>query len=250
MPPGADEVGKTLKGESMKTYGYGRASTDGQTITIDAQQEKVKAYCLAKGLLFSGFIDDPATSSRKPLVEREGGKRLVELIRKGEVKAVVVAKLDRAWRSVVECLTVMDEWCKIGVAVHILDLGVDTSTPQGRFFLTVLAAFAEMERSLISERTSTALQHAQANGKIVSSSCPYGYMPDANGPRHPVSGKYTKMIKQEKEQAIILEIEKMHEIGLKATEISKELNTTGYRQRNGKTWIRQSVEKLISKMQP
>jgi DNA invertase Pin-like site-specific DNA recombinase len=67
-------------------------------------------------------------------------------------------------RDAEDALKVTREWDERGVALHLLDLRVDTASPVGRVFLTLLAAFAEWERSMISERISIAMQHLLARG--------------------------------------------------------------------------------------
>ncbi|MGH7459665.1 MAG: recombinase family protein [Pseudomonas sp.] len=69
--------------------------------------------------------------------------------------------------STIDCQGTTKAWDRAGVALHLIDLGgqaLDTSSAMGRFFLTVMAGAAELERGLIRERTSTALQHKKANG--------------------------------------------------------------------------------------
>lgn len=231
----------------MDVYGYARASTDKQTLTIEAQEEKIRSYCKAKDLALAGFFTDADTTSRIPLKDRKCGQELITGIKEGKVKAVVFAKLDRAFRNVVECLSMLDDWMNLGVSVHIMDLGVDTSTPQGRFFLTVVAAFAERERSLISERTSSAMKSAQSNGKRVSKHPPYGYEMDPNTEYDEKTGLYSGIRKQEKEQAIISDIASFHSEGLGYSEIARKLNERNSRQRNGKAWSRQMVWKILDK---
>lgn len=232
----------------MIVYGYVRASTDSQKLTIEAQEEKVKAYCLAKDLAMPSFFADQATTSDIPISEREQGKELCRLIDEGKVSDVVVTKLDRAFRNTIECLTILDAWGKKSVSSHILDIGVDTATPQGRFFLTVIAAAAEMEKSLISERTKTVMLNAQKNGKRVSYNVPYGFQPDKHGPINPISGLPSRLIESKKEQEILSVIKKLHDRKIGASEIADELNENGCKQRNGKPWLRQTIWKLISKM--
>lgn len=228
-------------------YGYGRASTDGQTLTIDAQREKVKAYCEFKGLNLVEFIEDPATSSRLPISEREGGRRLCNLVRDGKVQAIVVAKLDRAWRSSIECLTTVDEWDKHGTELHLLDIGISVNTPPGRLFLSIMAAVAEMERAMISERTSTALRHAQAHGKRVSSQPPYGWESDAGGPVSKKTGLPVKIRPCAKEKAILAEMVRIKGEGMTPAQIAAALNKAGTVQRNGKPWVRQSIAKILAR---
>jgi DNA invertase Pin-like site-specific DNA recombinase len=77
---------------------------------------------------------------------------------------LVVAKLDRLSRSLLDFASVMAISRKEGWQVVVLDLAVDTSTPSGELMANVLASFAAYERRLIGQRTSAALQQKKAGG--------------------------------------------------------------------------------------
>jgi len=141
----------------MRAVAYVRVSTEEQAtegISLEAQNHRVRAYCELRGLELVDIITDAGVSAGKPLARRDGGARLLHLIRRGEAVAVVAFKLDRLFRNCADCLTVTATWDRSGVALHLIDLGgqaVDTSTAMGRFFLTVMAGAAEMERGLVAE---------------------------------------------------------------------------------------------------
>jgi len=86
----------------------------------------------------------------------------------GEVTGLVVAKLDRISRSVVDFGNLLAFFEDAEATLVALDLGVDTSTPGGRLVANVLASVAEWERSAIAERTRDALAVRKANGLTVS----------------------------------------------------------------------------------
>jgi len=77
---------------------------------------------------------------------------------------LVVAKLDRLSRSLVDFAGLMERASREGWALVSLDLGVDTSTPQGEMLANVMASFAQFERRLIAERTKAALAALKARG--------------------------------------------------------------------------------------
>jgi len=70
---------------------------------------------------------------------------------------MVVAKLDRLSRSLLDFASLMESARKEGWALVILDLGVDTTTPSGEMIANVMATFAQFERRLIGQRTKDAL---------------------------------------------------------------------------------------------
>lgn len=161
--------------------GYVRVSTSEQDLGADAQLERIQAYCKLKGLGAPNVYQDLGVSSAIPLFERPSGKLLQGL----QGCHLVIAKLDRAWRNARECLDSVDFFQEQGVTVHLLDLSVDLSSPLGRFFLTVTAAFAEMERARLRERTREGLEALRRRGGWPGR-VGYGLRRDENGMLQPV----------------------------------------------------------------
>lgn len=158
-------------------YGYGRHSTNKQELTQQAQEYRVYEYYQRtlepKGVQWGGFYYDAATSARVPLSERENGRIIHTITQPGD--HIVVAKLDRPFRSLRDGLVSIDQWSDRGVHFHSLDLQVDTSTPLGRFFRSILLAVAELEREFTAERTRETRLARQRQGLPHSRGCPIGW---------------------------------------------------------------------------
>lgn len=161
---------RTPPNPTPRAVGYLRVSTTEQAdegVSIEAQAAALRAYCTLRGLELVELVTDAGVSAGRPLHERAGGRRVLELVAGRQVGAVVGFKLDRLFRCSADCLTVTRAWDAAGVSLHLVDLGgqaVDTSSAMGRFFLTVMAGAAELERNQIRERTSAALAHLRAQG--------------------------------------------------------------------------------------
>jgi putative DNA-invertase from lambdoid prophage Rac len=164
-------------------YGYGRHSTAKQGLTEDVQRQSIDRYCdtflRPKGDLTVGepfWFYDKAMSGTKPLTEREQGMRLWVTAQPGD--HIVIAKLDRAFRSVIDGVNTIQLFKQKGVHLHILDVHIDTSSPIGEFILTVMLAFAQLQQRYISERTREIMAHKKANREWVgkaAGSVPYGW---------------------------------------------------------------------------
>lgn len=158
-------------------YAYGRASTGRQTITESAQREKCEEYIkrslAAEGYTYGGWLYDSATSGTKPMFEREEGRKVWVLVQPGD--KIVWAKLDRAFRSVIDAAQTMQLLANKDVSFNSLDLGLDTGSPIGRCVFTILTAFAELEVDFIRQRTRDALRAKRKDGKPHGRHAPIGW---------------------------------------------------------------------------
>ena len=140
----------------MRTIGYLRVSTEDQDHGVDAQRAAIERHVQP-----DEWREERA--SGKNLTDRPVLQSVLD-----EVCAtqglLVVAKLDRIGRSVVDVLQIFARLHECGASVRVIDMGIDTTTPSGKMMLTVLAAFAEFEREMISQRTREGLEAARASG--------------------------------------------------------------------------------------
>jgi DNA invertase Pin-like site-specific DNA recombinase len=158
-------------------YGYGRHSTNKQEMTREVQEHRTYQYwernLKDKGVVWGGFYYDAATSAKTPFSERQEGRPLFAAALPGD--HIVVTKLDRAFRSLRDGISSMEQWKTRGVFFHTMDLQVDTSTPVGKFFYTILLAVAELEREFARERTRDVMESCKRQGKPFSKACPAGW---------------------------------------------------------------------------
>ena len=149
----------------MQVIGYVRVSTDEQGKSgagLEAQRKAILAECKRRGWDLIEMIEDAGFSAKD--MKRPGVQQALEALKSGEAGALVVAKLDRLSRSMVDFAGVMAQAQKQGWALVALDCAVDTTTPAGEAMAHVLATFAQFERRLISQRTREALAVKKAQG--------------------------------------------------------------------------------------
>jgi DNA invertase Pin-like site-specific DNA recombinase len=140
----------------MARYGYGRVSTDRQH--TDGQIERLKAAGCERVWADEGVTGKAAS--------RPEWDKLLGQLRKGDV--LVITKLDRIGRSLINLIDVVNLLGSRGVDLVVLDQGIDTTTPNGKLLFHILGALAEWEASMISERTIEGLAAAKARhgGKL------------------------------------------------------------------------------------
>lgn len=148
-----------------RVFGYGRASTKKQVESPETQKEMIKKYAVYNNLGDVTFFVDAATSGKVEWGDRDAGKEMFRQLRAGD--HVILTKLDRAFRKLSDCVTVLEKFERLGVKLHICNLmggAIDLSSPMGRFMIHILAAFAELERAFISERTKDGLAKRKTKG--------------------------------------------------------------------------------------
>lgn len=172
-----------------RAYIYSRVSTNRQVVqgvSLDAQEHTAEAfinYRLApEGYVHAARIRDSAVSGRLPLCDRQGGGDLSRMLEKGDT--VVIARLDRGFRSLKDALTTIDTWAARGITVHLLDLGLDTASPTGRLMLSVLGAVAEFEKTWRNERVAAARAELKRRGNYCDGQCWGFHVRGTRGNRH------------------------------------------------------------------
>jgi putative DNA-invertase from lambdoid prophage Rac len=142
----------------MSVFSYLRVSTADQTTEQQLSQIEGAGYKVARDRVFV----EHGISGKIPALQREQFKRLNDRLTTGD--ELIVAKLDRLGRDMLDVIVTIDNFIKRGVSVNVLGLGVLDNSPQSRLTLSLLAAISEFERSLISERTKAKLAQLKANG--------------------------------------------------------------------------------------
>lgn len=152
----------------MRVVAYARASTAEQADSgagLAAQRTAIEAECAHRGWEIVELIEDAGFSAKN--LKRPGIQRALELLDAGEVDGLVVAKLDRLSRSMLDFTGLMARGSAKGWAIVALDCAVDTTTPAGEAMANVLATFAQFERRLIGQRTKDALAAKKAQGVVL-----------------------------------------------------------------------------------
>lgn len=144
---------------------YVRVSTGEQAASglgMAAQRAAIEAEAARRGWTIVAWREDAGLSGKS--LDRPGLLAALADVEEGRAAALVVAKLDRLSRSLLDFAGLMDRSWKAGWAIVALDLGVDTTTAQGELMASVFSSFAQFERRLIGQRTKSALAVKAAQG--------------------------------------------------------------------------------------
>lgn len=158
---------------------YTRVSTLEQA-TEDAtslanQEKRARNFAKSQGWEVVRVFQDPGVSGKDSLSEREGGAELMAAAQRGEFERAIFLKIDRFGRATMKGLADYDALESLGVGLVFVTEIIDTATPAGRLFRTILLAFAEFEREQIAERMSAGILGKAAQDLWPSGNPPYGY---------------------------------------------------------------------------
>ena len=153
-------------GTAIRAIAYLRVSTSEQADSgagLAAQRASIEAEVARRGwVLVESFTDSAA--SGKSLVGREALTAALAAVEGGHADALVVAKLDRLSRSLLDFAGLMARAQSKGWNLVALDLGIDLATPAGEFMASVMASAAQWERRIIGARTREAMAAKKAAG--------------------------------------------------------------------------------------
>ncbi len=221
------------------TIGYARVSTDEQAregVSLDAQQSRIRAYCEAKELELVDMLTDDGISGKT--LDRPALRELLQRCERGEVGHVVVVKLDRLTRRTRDLLALVDDlFLARHIELHSVSESLDTSTPHGRFVLTLFGGLAQMERELIGERTRSALAFKRENGQPTSHP-PLGFR---------VNGNRRRMVPVPDELAIVHRILQAWRQGQSYRAIAAKLAADGVPTKQGGRWHHGTVARIVQR---
>ena len=153
----------------MAIYGYVRVSTDEQTV------ENQKLQITNAGFAVTEWFADEGVSGASNALERPAFKKMLSKLTKED--SVIVVDMSRLGRNAASVLLTIEHLVKMDVHLRIMQFGgLDVSSSMGKFFMSVMAAAAELERSQLIDRVHAGLDRAKANGAVIGGS--YKLTPD------------------------------------------------------------------------
>ena len=145
----------------IKTAIYTRVSTADQN--NENQLIELRGFCQNNNYEVAAEYSDTisGTKSSRPALDR-----MLQDMRDKRFEAICVWKFDRLGRSTIHLLQVLEEMRNRGVRLIATSQNIDTSTPMGKLFFTILSGIAELEREMIVERTKLGLTRAKKEGRL------------------------------------------------------------------------------------
>jgi DNA invertase Pin-like site-specific DNA recombinase len=234
-----------------RCYGYVRVSTDKQALSPEAQRHTIAEATRRIGRSIDAWFQDApvknpdgswndAQSGKVPLTERQAGKELCARLKKGDL--VIVAKVDRAFRKLSDCVLMLDRWERLEVGVVLCDFPMisDLANPFGKALIQIVAVFAEIERKLIAQRTREALALRKRTGRAHSRYPGYGRKWERRW--DPEQGKFVKVkVADPEERRVMRAIVQWKREGRGWDAITLHLERQKILTRDGRPWSRSRV---------
>jgi site-specific DNA recombinase len=212
-----------------------RVSTDQQAQGESPEHHLARAqhYAASKGWEVRE-VYDLAGVSGKSVLDHPEAKRMLRDIDRGHIKSLIFSKLARLARNTRELLELAERFRSKGVNLVSLQETLDTSTPSGMLFFTIISAMAEWERAEIADRVKASISIRAKLGKPLSGKTPYGFI-----------WKDQKLLQVPAEAAIR---KLMYDLFLKEKRlgaVARLLNEMGHRTRGNSKWTDTSVGRCI-----
>lgn len=220
----------------MKVAAYIRVSTDEQAeegYSIPAQKNRLEAYVLSQGWEIVQWYVDEGESAKD--LNRTELKRMLKAVEQNVFECVLVYRLDRLTRSVLDLYNLLNTFEKHDVKFKSATEVYDTTTAIGRLFLTLVAALAQWERENLGERVRMGMQQKAKEGKWTVSLPPLGY-----------KSKDSMLEIHPQESLIIKEIYNLYVSGIGMWKIARELNERKIYTRNGTPWGYSSINYILN----
>ncbi|MBS1991708.1 MAG: recombinase family protein [Cyanobacteria bacterium SZAS LIN-3] len=214
--------------------GYVRVSSDSQAdnASLPAQREAIIKYCARKDLkLFAIFSD---VQSGEDASNRDGFQKALSALYAGIGTYLVVHKLDRFSRNVLDSEQVKEELKAKGKKLVGVAEEIETATKDGELLFHMKTIFAAMERKAINRRCSMGRARKRSHGGYIGGAPPFGW--DAIG---------RELVVNADQQKVLREIFEMRERGLTLAAISFDLNSRGIKTKRGTAWSPGPVQSIL-----
>jgi site-specific DNA recombinase len=223
----------------IRVIGYVRISDENEESTSIARQiEVVQKYAAGRDdLELIDTLEDVSYSASKLRLNRPGLLEARKRVAQGEADGILVWRLDRVARSVVDFGTLIEEGTHVISATENLDM----TTPLGRAFASILQVFAEMEAATIKERVRQSVDYLRRVGRFAGGVTPYGYQPCP----HP-DGRGRALEPNPEEAKIVREMVDRILAGESRYSIARDLTQRKIPTRRGAEWSVTGIARIVT----
>lgn len=223
---------------ALKAAIYIRVSTQYQVdrASLPVQREELINYAkYALDITDCVVFEDAGYSAKN--TDRPDYQRMMARVRTGEFSHLLVWKIDRISRNLLDFAAMYAELKKLGVVFVSKNEQFDTSSAMGEAMLKIILVFAELERNMTSERVSAVMLSRANDGVWNGGKVPFGYAYDKDSKQFSII---------EDEAQVVLHIYDLYESVKSLTTVAKTLNEKGVRSRTGKPWNPTTIRTMLT----
>jgi DNA invertase Pin-like site-specific DNA recombinase len=156
-------------------FAYIRTAMGTSKTALENEQQLAEGYYHSKlaHLGWGGIFTDVAEARKRPLAERPAGKVLNGRLDRED--QVIVTATGRAFQNQQDLVRIVDVWTGRGIGMHMLDLGIDTTTEEGRRMVKLLTDFITVAKEWRAERTRESAALRKTQGKAANKFAGYGF---------------------------------------------------------------------------
>lgn len=224
--------------ESAKVAIYVRVSTHWQVDkdSLQVQKRELVAYAqMVLGIQDYHIFEDPGYSAKN--TDRPDYQAMMDRLRAGEFSHLLVWKIDRISRNLLDFANMYDELKRLGVVFVSKNEQFDTSSAIGEAMLKIILVFAELERNMTAERVTAVMLSRANNGQWNGGRVPYGYTYDKQTKEFSLDPPESKIVRRmyelyEREQSLVT--------------VCRYFNAKGIYSRSGNEWTPTTVRKILT----
>jgi len=180
--------------------------------------------------LLNERFDDEGVSGAS--LDRPALQRVLALVRTKKVDGVVVHRLDRLSRRVLDCTALLEGFKQIGTRLFVASMPDLTGGAYDTLLLNLLSTFAEFEREMIASRIAERRAGLVARGRRIAGAVPFGYTADPES---------KQLVQVEREASVLREMFELVAAGVLPSEVASVAEEKGWRTRTGRPWTARQV---------